>query len=92
MGFLDNLRGQAKRVVDQHGGKIATGLDKAAAAADKRTGGKHRDKIHTGVSKAKQALDRRGQRRPDIPDHRAEPPAPPPGPPPAPPPGPPPAP
>ena len=59
MGFLDKLSkkvdrrtlekaaGQAREklgdVVDKHGDKIADGIDKAAAAADKRTGGKHHD-------------------------------------------------
>ena len=37
MGFLDKLKGKAKTAVDQHGDKIAGGIDKAAAMADKKT-------------------------------------------------------
>ena len=58
MGFLDNLRGKAQQAVDQHGDKIARGIDQAAAAADKRTKGKYSRHIGTGSSKAKEALDR----------------------------------
>lgn len=58
MSFLDKARGKLTEAVDQHGDKIARGIDKAAAEADRRTGGKHADKIRTGAVKAKDALDR----------------------------------
>ncbi len=58
MGFLDKLRGRAKTAVDQHGDKIAGGIDKAAAMADKKTKGKYTDKIQRGTGKTKEALDR----------------------------------
>ncbi len=58
MGFLDKARARAKSAVDQHGDKIAQGIDKAAAAADKKTKGKYSDKIHQGRGKAKDALDK----------------------------------
>jgi hypothetical protein len=57
MGFLDKIKGQAKDAVDKHGDKIATGVDKAADAIDKKTGGKHHDKIVKGQAQAKDALD-----------------------------------
>ena len=59
MGFLDKIKGQAKDAVDKHGDKIATGVDKAAEAIDKKTGGKHHDKIvkgqEPGQGRARQA-------------------------------------
>ena len=58
MGFLDNLRAKATRAVDQHGDKIAQGIDRAAEAADRKTGGKHADKIAKGRAQAKGALDK----------------------------------
>ena len=63
MGFLDKLRGQATRAVDQHGDKISRGIDQAAAAADKQTKGKYSRHIGTGRSKAKEALDRLDDRK-----------------------------
>ncbi len=72
MGFFDKrniakLRGKVTDAVDKHGDKISDGIDKAAAAADKRTGGKHSDKIAKGVSKAKDGLDRLDGKNDDIP-------------------------
>jgi hypothetical protein len=58
MGFLDKLKGKATQAVDQHGAKIAQGIDRAAEAADRKTGGKHSDKIAKGRTQAKEALDR----------------------------------
>ncbi len=58
MGFLDKLRGRAKTAVDQHGDKIAGGIDKAASMADKKTKGKYTDRINEGTGKTKEALDR----------------------------------
>lgn len=58
MGFLDKLKGKATKAVDQHGDKIAKGIDRAADAADRRTGGKHGDKIAKGRTQAKSALDK----------------------------------
>lgn len=75
MGMFDNLRKKAEKAVDQHGDKIAQGIDKAAAATGKKTGGKHDDKIAKGASAAKDALDKLDGRNDDIPDDR--PPAPP---------------
>jgi hypothetical protein len=66
MGFIDKAKGALTDAVDQHGDKIAGGIDKAAEAIDNRTGGKHADKIATGASKAKDALDGMDGRDDDI--------------------------
>jgi uncharacterized protein YjbJ (UPF0337 family) len=58
MGFLDKLKGRAKTAVDQHGDKVAGGIDKAAAMADKKTKGKYTGQIHQGTGKTKEALDK----------------------------------
>jgi len=58
MSFIDKLKGKATQAVDQHGDKIAKGIDRAADAADRRTGGKHADKIAKGRTQAKSALDK----------------------------------
>jgi uncharacterized protein YjbJ (UPF0337 family) len=58
MGFLDKLKGRAKTAVDQHGDKIAGGIDKAASMADKKTKGKYTDQIRQGTGKTKDALDK----------------------------------
>lgn len=70
MGMFDNLRKMAEKAVDQHGDKIAQGIDKASAAAGKKTGGKHDDKIAKGASAAKDALDKLDGRNDDLPDDR----------------------
>jgi hypothetical protein len=76
MGMFDNLRKKAEKAVDQHGDKIAQGIDKAAAAASKKTGGKHDDKLAKGSTAAKNALDKLDGRNDDIPDDRTPPPPP----------------
>jgi len=58
MGFLDKAKAKLTQAVDKHGDKIAGGIDKVAAEADKRTGGKHHDKISGGATKAREALDK----------------------------------
>lgn len=57
MGFMDDAKQKLTTAVNTHGDKINQGLDRAAAAVDKRTGGKHSDKITQGVARAKQGLD-----------------------------------
>ena len=66
MGFLDKLKGQARKAVDEHGDQIAQGIDKAAAAVDKKTGRKHSGQIATGRQKAKDALDSLDGKNDDI--------------------------
>jgi hypothetical protein len=75
--MFDNMRKKATKAVDQHGDKIAKGIDKAAATASKKTGGKHDDKIAKGTASAKNALDKLDGRNDDIPDGTTPPPAPP---------------
>ena len=58
MGFMDKVRGKAKSAVDQHGHKIAGGIDRAAATADRKTKGKYSQQIRKGTAKSKEALDR----------------------------------
>lgn len=66
MGFLDKAKAQVTRAVDQHGDKIAKGVDKAAEAIDGKTGRKHSDKIAKGRTRAKDALDRLDGKNDDI--------------------------
>lgn len=66
MGFLDKAKGRLSKAVDQHGDKISTGIDKAAALADKKTGGKHHDKIAKAQVKGKDALDKLDNKNDDL--------------------------
>ena len=66
MGFLDKAKSQLTKAVDQHGDKIAKGVDLAADAIDKKTGRKHGDKIAKGRRQAKDALDQLDGRNDDI--------------------------
>jgi F0F1-type ATP synthase membrane subunit b/b' len=67
MSFLDKAKKQLTGAVDKHGDKIAKGLDKAAAEADKRTKGKYSSQIATGRAKAKEGLDKLDGKRDDLP-------------------------
>lgn len=58
MGFLDKAKGKLTKAVDDHGDKISSGIDKAAAMADKKTGGKHQSKIAKVQAKSKDALNK----------------------------------
>ncbi len=69
MGFLDKdfvtkAKAAATKAVDQHGPKIASAIDKGAAAVDKQTKGKYSDKIVSGREKAKGALDSLDKNKP----------------------------
>jgi hypothetical protein len=77
MGMFDKLKKKATTAVDEHGEQIAKGIDKAAAMADKRTGGKRSGQIASGAAKAKDALDKLDGRDDDIPppSPRSQPPA-----------------
>ena len=66
MGFLDKLKKQATKAVDDHGDQIAQGIDKAAAAVDKKTGRKHHGQVETGREKLKDALDSLDGKNDDI--------------------------
>ena len=58
MGFLDKAKGLLTKAVDDHGDKIADGLDKAADVADQKTGGKHHGTIDGASDQARNALDK----------------------------------
>jgi hypothetical protein len=68
VSFFDKARAAVTDAVtdavDKHGDTIASGLDKAAAMADEKTGGKHHGPIATGAGKAKEALHRLGSKGP----------------------------
>lgn len=66
VGFIDDAKNKLSDAVDQHGDKLAAGLDQAAEAIDAKTGGKHTDKIEAGVDKAKDVLDGLDGRNDDI--------------------------
>ena len=70
MGFMDKIKGKVTKAVDQHGDKISDGIDKAAAVADKKTGGKHHDKIVKATGKGKDALDKLDGKNDDLPGER----------------------
>ena len=55
MSFLDKAKAKLTEAVDQHGDKIADGIDKAGAFANDKTGGKHADKIDQATGKARDA-------------------------------------
>ncbi len=67
MGIFDNIKNKAAKAVDQHGDKIGSGIDKAVAAANKKTGGKHSSQLDKASSAAKNALDKLDARDDDIP-------------------------
>jgi len=66
MSFKDKAKGKLSAAVDKHGDKIAKGIDKAAAVADKKTGGKHHDKITKATGKGKDALDKLDGKNDDL--------------------------
>ena len=57
MSFLDKAKAKLTKAVDDHGDKIAGGIDKAGAMVNEKTGGKHADKIDQATGKARGALD-----------------------------------
>ena len=67
MSFLDKAKDKLTKAVDQHGDKIADGIDKAGKAVNDRTGGKHADKINQATGKARDALDSLDDKNDDIP-------------------------
>ncbi len=72
MSFLDKFKAKAKDAVDQHGDKIASGIDKAAKVVDDKTKGKYSDKIGSGTATAKDALDKLDGKDDDIPDDKPD--------------------
>ena len=66
MSFLDKAKAKLTKAVDQHGDKIAEGIDKAGKAVNDKTGGKHADKIGQATGKARDALDSLDGKNDDI--------------------------
>jgi hypothetical protein len=77
MGIFDSLKKKATKAVDEHGDKIAKGIDKAADLADKKTQGKHSGQLDKAAGAAKDGLDKLDGRDDDIPppSPRTQPPA-----------------
>ena len=67
MSFLDKAKATLTDAVDQHGDKIAQGIDKAGSVVNEKTGGKHADKIEQATGKARDALDSLDGKNDDIP-------------------------
>jgi len=67
MGFMDKAKAALTDAVDQHGDKIAQGIDKAGSVVNEKTGGKHADKIDQAAGKARDALDSLDGKNDDIP-------------------------
>ena len=67
MSFLDKAKAKLTDAVDQHGDKIAQGIDKAGNLVNEKTGGKHADKISKATGKARDALDNLDGKDDDIP-------------------------
>lgn len=56
MGTFDKLMQKAQQFGKDNSEKVKEGIDKAAEAAKKRTGGKHDEHIDQGAQQAKQRL------------------------------------
>jgi hypothetical protein len=67
MSFLDKAKAKLTQAVDQHGDKIADGIDRAGRFANEKTGGKHTDKIDRATGSARDALDNLDGKNDDIP-------------------------
>ena len=66
MSFLDKAKAKLTKAVDDHGDKIAGGIDKAGAMVNEKTGGKHAGKIEKATGKARDALDALDGKNDDI--------------------------
>jgi antitoxin protein of toxin-antitoxin system len=53
MSMFDNMKDKVSKLVDDHGDKVAEGLDKAGDFADEKTGGKYSDKIDAAQEQAR---------------------------------------
>ena len=63
MGVTDSagdMVDKAKDKVAGHSEQVKDGVDKAAGAADEKTGGQHSDKIEKGADAVKEGLDKLG--------------------------------
>ena len=58
MSFLDDAKKKLDDVVDEHGDKIAEGVEKAGDFLDEKTGHKHADKVDQAAKMGKDAVDK----------------------------------
>ncbi|WP_369386937.1 antitoxin [Streptomyces sp. CG1] len=58
---LKNLKDKAEGIAEEHGDKIADGLEKAGDFIDERTEGKQGDKIDAAVDKAQDLVGKLGE-------------------------------
>ena len=58
LGDLGKLKDKAEEIAEDHGDKIADGLEKAGDLIDEKTDGKHSEQIDTGVDKAQRLVER----------------------------------
>ena len=56
MGFLDDAKKKLDDVVDEHGDKIAEGVEKAGDFLDDKTDHKHADKVDQAQEKVGDAI------------------------------------
>ena len=56
MSFLDDAKKKLDDVVDEHGDKIAEGVEKAGDFLDEKTGHKHADKVDQAAKKVGDAI------------------------------------
>ena len=56
MSFLDDAKKKLDDVVDEHGDKIADGVEKAGDFIDEKTGHKHADKVDQAQEKIGDAI------------------------------------
>ncbi len=56
MSFLDDAKKKLDDVVDEHGDKIAEGVEKAGDFLDEKTGHKHADKVDQAQEKVGDAI------------------------------------
>jgi hypothetical protein len=61
MGLFDRFKrakNQAGDLVEEHGDKVDSGIDKAADFVDDKTGGRYSENIDKGADTAKDAIDK----------------------------------
>ncbi|UYM04575.1 antitoxin [Solicola gregarius] len=61
MGMFDKFKNKATEAASEHSDQVDAGLDKAADAASKVTGGKFDDKIESGKDAASDFIDDKSQ-------------------------------
>ncbi|ASU84840.1 antitoxin [Nocardiopsis gilva YIM 90087] len=65
MSGLKDAMDKLKKAASQNRDKVAKGVDTAAEAAKKKTGGKYDDKIDKAAEKGKDFVDEQAEKRDD---------------------------